>query len=343
MPTEASSRDPGLLVLSAEPLNAETRLSAQRGLLTPASRFYIRCHFALPRPPSRLVVDGAVAQPLSLSLDEIRALPRRDLVVTLECAGNGRAFLEPPVEGEQWRLGAVSTAQWAGAPLQAVLERARPKRGAAEVLFRGADEGTPRDLGRKIAYERSLPLARALHEDTLLAYEMNGEPLPAEHGAPLRLVVPGWYGMASVKWLARVSVLARPFRGFYQRERYVIGRRPLRAMEPRAIICWPQDGEVVVRGRHQVRGYAWSGAAPPLTVEVSVDAGSTWDRAEVTGQATPYAWREWQHAWEAREPGGVTLAVRTWDATGATQPLVPKRNELGYANNAVQRVKVRVG
>lgn len=341
--SDVQPRDPGLHVLSDEPLNAETRLSAQRGPLTPNARFYVRCHFALPAPPSRLAVDGSVAQSLSLSLDEIRALPRRTLAVTLECAGNGRASLDPPVEGEQWGFGAVSTAEWTGTPLAGVLERARPKRGSREVLFRGADEGTPRDLGRRIAYERSLPLAHALHEDTLLAYEMNGEALPAEHGAPLRLVVPGWYGMASVKWLARVSVTTRQFQGFYQRSRYVVGRRPLRAIEPRAIISWPQDGEVVVRGRHRVRGYAWSGGGPPVTVELSVDAGATWDRAELTGPATPYAWREWHHDWEAREPGAVTLAARTWDATGATQPAVPKWNELGYANNAVQRVKVRVG
>jgi DMSO/TMAO reductase YedYZ molybdopterin-dependent catalytic subunit len=338
----AAPRDGNLIVLSEDPLNAETRLAAQSGLLTPTSRFYVRNHHAIPDPPARLVVDGLVRTPLSLTLDAIRALPRRTLVVTLECAGNGRAFVDPPAEGEQWRLGAVSTAEWAGATLSLVLERAGPEPGAKEVLFRGADSGTPRSVRRQVAFERSLPVARALHEDTLLAYEMNGEPLSPEHGAPLRLLVPGWYGMAAVKWLERITVLKRGFTGFYQRERYVIGRRPLSTMEPRAVIVWPQDGEAVVRGRHRIRGYAWSGT-PPLSVEVSVDAGASWDRAELVGHRLPYAWREWQYAWEAGAAGRSTLLARTSDGAGGTQPLSAPRNELGYANNAVQAVRVTVG
>ncbi len=343
MPSHPRRRDPGLLVHSEEPLNAETVLSEQSGLLTPADRFYIRSHFPIPTPPSRLAVDGAVASPLSLALDELRALPRRTLVVTVECAGNGRAFLDPRVPGEQWTLGAVSTAAWTGAALRDVLERARPRSGAVEVLFRGADEGTPPDLGRRIAFERSLPLAKAQDPDTLLAYEMNGEPLAPEHGAPLRLVVPGWYGVASVKWLTRLTVRERPFRGFYQRDRYVIGTRPLTTIQPRAVIAWPQEGDVLPRGRHVMRGYAWSGAAPPLSVEVSVDAGASWDRAELVGEPAPYAWREWRHAWDAREVGRATLVARTWDTAGGAQPLAQRWNDLGYANNAVQPVRVTLG
>ena len=343
MPSDPRRRDPGLFVLTEEPLNAETLLSEQDGLLTPPARFYVRSHFPIPPVPEKLPVDGAVESPLALSLEEIHALPRRSLVVTLECAGNGRSFLDPRVPGEQWRLGAVSTGEWTGTSLRHVLERARPRPGAREVYFRGADEGTPKDLGKRIAFERSLPLANALHPDTLLAYEMNGEPLAPEHGAPLRLIVPGWYGMASVKWLARISVLDHPFRGFFQTERYVIGRRPLTTIEPRAVIAWPQDGDVIVRGRHLVRGYAWSGAAPPLSVEVSVDAGSSWDLAELLEGRGPYSWREWRHEWDARDVGRATLVARTWDASGAEQPLAARWNELGYANNAVQPVRVMVG
>ncbi len=337
-------RDAGLLVLSEEPLNAETVLLGQTGVITSTSRFYIRSHFPIPTATqARLVVEGAVASPLALSLDALRALPPRSLVVTLECAGNGRAFLEPRVPGEQWGVGAVSTAEWTGVSLGDVLERARPRAKAVEVLFRGADEGTPKDLGEQVPFERSLPLAKASNPDTLLAYAMNGEPLPPEHGAPLRLVVPGWYGMASVKWLQRITVLERPFRGFYQRDRYVVGSRPLTTIEPRAVVAWPQEGDVIGRGRHLVRGYAWSGAAPPPSVEVSVDGGASWDRAEIAADAGPYAWREWRYAWEAREVGRATLLARTRDAAGNAQPLSQRWNPLGYANNAVRPVRVTVG
>ncbi len=340
---QPSPRRPGLIVHGLAPLNAETLLALQTGALTPADRFYIRSHFAQPSFPARLVVDGAVESPLSLPIDELMALPRRALAVTLECAGNGRSFLEPKVQGEQWRLGAVSTAEWAGASLRDVLARAKPTPAALEVVFRGADSGTPPDLGKRIAYERSLTLEQARSPDVLLAYAMNGAPLPAEHGAPLRLVVPGWYGMASVKWLARIRVTTRPFRGFYQRARYVIGQAPLTTIQPRAVIAWPEDGAVLARGGHAIRGYAWSGAAAPSSVEVSVDAGGTWHRAELLEDRGAYAWREWRFAWDARAPGTATLAARTMDAAGNTQPLRDRWNELGYANNAVRLVQVSVG
>jgi DMSO/TMAO reductase YedYZ molybdopterin-dependent catalytic subunit len=207
----------------------------------------------------------------------------------------------------------------------------------------GADDGEVPELGRRASFERSLPMAKALHDDTLIAYEMNGEPLPPEHGAPLRLVVPGWYGMASVKWLARLTLLERPFRGFFQRQRYVVEGRPLTAMATRAVIAWPEDGDVVVRGRHVVRGFAWSGEAAVRSVEVSVDSGASWDRAELGAGASPYAWREWRYAWEAREVGSVTLLARAYDERGGGQPERARPNALGYANNAVQRVRVRIG
>ncbi|OLC58840.1 MAG: hypothetical protein AUH85_00115 [Chloroflexi bacterium 13_1_40CM_4_68_4] len=337
------SRDAALVVLSEEPLNAETRLSAMNGPVVPTPRFYVRSHFAIPHGPERLVVAGAVRSPQTLTLEEIRALPERTLTVTLECAGNGRASFEPRVRGEQWGLGAVGTAEWKGTALRTVLERAGPTRSAIEVLCAGADAGDVPDLGRGAAFERSLPLTKALHEDTLLAYEMNGEPLSSEHGAPLRLIVPGWYGMASVKWLSRLTLLTRPFRGFFQRDRYVIDGRPLTAMATRAIIASPQDGDVLVRGSQVVRGYAWAGETPVLSVELSVDGGASWDRAELLGEPRPYVWREWTYSWDARDPRAVTLLARAYDANGHGQPDQARRNRLGYANNSIQRVRVRVG
>ena len=172
-----------LIYLSREPLNAETPLERQTGVITPASRHYVRDHFPIPEVTERLTIEGAVRTPLQLDLDDIRALPPRSLVVTLECAGNGRAFLDPPVGGEQWRTGAVSTAEWTGASLRAVLEMAEPLSTAVEVLFIGADTGTPPDVGTRIAFERSLPIADAMRDGVLLAYAMNGNDLPPEHGA----------------------------------------------------------------------------------------------------------------------------------------------------------------
>jgi DMSO/TMAO reductase YedYZ molybdopterin-dependent catalytic subunit len=227
--------------LNEEPLNAETRLDEQRGAIVPAGRHYVRTHFAMPAGPRELLIEGAVRARRSVSLEEVRSVPARTLAVTLECAGNGRKFLEPPAPGEQWGLGAVGTAQWTGAPLQSVLERAwLPS--AVEVLFRGADQGVPPDLGRRIAYERSLPIDVAAKDEILVAYAMNGEPIPREHGGPLRLIVPSWYGMASVKWLEAIRLLERPFDGFFQRDRYVIDGRPLRSMGPRAVIVSPAEG-----------------------------------------------------------------------------------------------------
>jgi DMSO/TMAO reductase YedYZ molybdopterin-dependent catalytic subunit len=337
------SRDPALVILSEEPLTAETRLSALDDVITPASRFFVRSHFAAPPARDRLAVDGAVRASLALSLSDLRALPSRTLEATIECAGNGRGLFEPRVRGEPWGLGAVGTASWTGVALRAVLERADPAPGAIEVLCAGADQGDVPELARRVAYERALPIAKALHEDTLIAYAMNGEPLPPDHGGPLRLVVPGWYGMASVKWLTRIAVLTRPFRGFFQRERYVIDGRPLTTMSTRALITWPEDGDVLVRGRQMVRGYAWSGETAVLSVEVSVDGGASWDRADLFGQTRPYAWRLWRYEWDAAAVRAVTLLARAYDANGRGQPEQARRNTYGYANNSIQRVRVRVG
>ena len=162
-----------LVFLSHEPLNAELRPDRIRGAITPPGQHYIRDHFAIPSPPAYLAIGGLVANPLRFSVDDLRALPSRSLLVTLECAGNGRAYLEPPAPGEQWHLGAVGTADWTGVPLRVLLERVKPRREAIEVLFTGADLGVPKDLGREIMFERSLPIADAMSDDVLVAYAMN--------------------------------------------------------------------------------------------------------------------------------------------------------------------------
>jgi DMSO/TMAO reductase YedYZ molybdopterin-dependent catalytic subunit len=346
-----------LLVVSPDPLNAETILERQTGPITPIGRHYVRTHFPIPDWPGDLVIDGAMRSPTKLSLDDLRRLPARTLAVTLECAGNGRKFVDPDVPGEQWGLGAVGTAEWTGASLRDVLERTDPLANAIEVLFRGADEGIPKDLGKRIAYERSLQLADALRADVLVAQAMNGVPIPPEHGGPLRLVVPGWYGMASVKWLARITLIDRPFEGFFQKDRYVIEGRPLGTIAPRAVITAPADGAEIHADRSaariKVRGYAWSGAAPIARVEVAADPTKEveaqrlkhWRQATL-GPANDHAWREFSLELPSVLAGTATMEMdltpRAVDAAGNVQPQTAVRNALGYANNASRAVRVRV-
>ena len=330
------------VIVSREPFNAETRLDLQEGPLTAPGRHYARSHFAQPEPPARVTVGGAVAEPRAFTVAELRALPSRSVTVTLECAGNGRSFLRPPAPGEQWGLGAVSTAEWTGVTLRSLLEPRGLSPAAVEILFRGNDSGTPPGTAGRIAFERSLPLDRALADDVVVAYAMNGGPIPPEHGAPVRLVVPTWYGMASVKWLAEVVALEQPFRGFYQAERYVVGDRPLREMRPRAVIVAPLEGQVVATSPVGVRGYAWSGSSEVAAVEFSSDDGRTWQPSDLQAAISPYAWREWRIDWQPREPGPVSLRARAVTADGARQPDVQYRTDLGYSNNAVQPTSITV-
>ena len=331
-----------LIYLSREPLNAETPLERQVGVITPAARHYVRDHFAIPSAPDHLAIDGAVRKPLDLDLSFIRSLPPRSLVVTLECAGNGRAFLDPPVPGEQWRTGAVGTAEWTGASLRAVLEMAEPLPGAVEVLCIGADAGTPAGMSARISYERSLPIGDARSDDVLLAYAMNGNDLPPEHGAPLRLIVPGWYGMASVKWLSRLRLLERRFEGFFQTDRYVVGDRPLREIAARALITWPRDGERLALRPFAARGYAWGGRGDLARVEVSTDGGRGWRDATLAEGIARYAWRQWHADIEPGASGQLVLLARAVTSAGTTQPLQEVRNERGYENNAARPVRIEI-
>ena len=328
------------VILTREPLNAETRLERHTDLRTPPGLHYVRSHFPIPARAAGLSLGGAVAHPRAYTLDELRRLPARTLVVTLECAGNGRAFLDPPAPGEPWALGAVSTAEWTGVPLRSLLEPAGLSARGVEILFRGADAGVVAELGARIHFERALPLERALADEVLVAYAMNGDPLPVEHGAPLRLVVPRWYGMASVKWLAEIVVLEAPFEGFYQVDRYVIEGMPLREIRPRALVVAPAEGASVPRGPIAARGLAWSGRGPITRVELSIDGGRRWRSATLGPELSPYAWREWRDEPRA-DAGALLLYARATDASGAVQPLANERNALGYGNNAAQPVRVR--
>jgi len=330
-------------------------LEALRFDLTPVGLHYLLIHYDIPEvdPETwRLEVDGVVERPLSLSLEELRARPAVDEIVTLECAGNGRALVDPHVTSQPWLLEAVGNARWSGTPLASLLEEAGMGEGAVEVLFTGLDRGV--EGGERQSYARSLPLDEALRGEVLLAYDVNGTPLPPQHGFPLRLVVPGWYGMTSVKWLDRITVLDEPFDGYQMHQAYRLRHdegdagEPLSRIQVRALMVAPGIPEflsrarVVPAGECVLRGRAWSGEGAVTSVEVSADGGETWGEAELDGAALgPWSWRGWSFAWQA-EPGEHELCCRAHDEAGNTQPLEPPWNLGGYANNAVQRIAVTV-
>ena len=345
------------MVVRESPLNAETPLDFLEDFITPTPLFYLRNHFPVPdtRADSwHLVVDGEVERPLTLSYSELVSLPEQDLTVTIECAGNGRSSFSPNAEGEQWSYGAVGTAVWTGTPLRTILEMTGIKPSAVEVLGVGADCGLLPDGKRRAAFERSLPVETAMHPDTSVAWAMNGKPLTAAHGYPLRLIVPGWYGMASVKSLARISVLAEPFDGFYQRERYVIGQEgrapgsggprttPVTRMEPRALITSPVDGSRLEHRPVTISGFAWSGSAPIERVELSLDGGTSWELTRLAGPNHRYAWRGWEYVWDPTSSGSYQVVVRATDAKGNVQPAEASWNKLGYKNNSLHRICVEI-
>jgi DMSO/TMAO reductase YedYZ molybdopterin-dependent catalytic subunit len=354
-PEEACQRaiDAGLIVHRAHPLNGETSIQALLGgQVMPNAHFYVRNHFQLPDldPTTwRLSVSGLVERKLSLSLADLHGLPSQSLIVTLECAGNGRAMLSPRVDGEQWALGAVSTAEWTGVPLVEVLDRAGIRPGAREAIFRGADSGSVDGREGTIHFERSLAIGQARDSEVLLAYAMNGEPLPHQHGFPVRLVVPGWYGVASVKWLTEIEVVKDPFTGFYQADRYIyewqrdggIVREPVTLQRVRSLITEPGPDDEVERGELAVRGVAWSGAAPIARVEVSLDSGP-WQEARLVGERNRHGWIWWETFARVDRPGALSVRARATDLAGRTQPEEPEWNRLGYGSNAVQVVPIHV-
>ena len=333
----------GLVVRSRDPLNAETAIPILEGTeLTPNAHFYVRNHFPVPNldPATwRLEVKGLVNRPLALSLADLLERPAQHVTATLECAGNGRSMLKPPVDGEQWGLGAVSTAEWTGVPLAEILDRAGVKQGARAAVFRSADG----------PFERSLTLDDLRSAAVLLAYAMNGEPLPKVHGFPLRVIVPGWYAVTAVKWLTSIEFTDHPFTGHFQTEKYVFERddagqvtkEPVRHLAVRALITRPGDGEVVGGEDLAVRGFAWSGVAPIARVDVSIDGGP-WTAARLLAQGHQYGWWRWELVARAERRGWLTIRARATDEAGRSQPEQPPWNRLGYGNNAIQEIAVHV-
>jgi DMSO/TMAO reductase YedYZ molybdopterin-dependent catalytic subunit len=327
-------------------------LEALRHDITPPGLHYLLIHYDIPAidPHTyRLEIGGAVERPISLALDALRGRTRAAEPITFECAGNGRALLEPRPLSQPWLTEAVGTAEWAGTPLAPLLDEAGVSDDAVEILFTGEDRGI--EGGVPQAYERSLPVAEAAQG--LLAYEMNGAPLLPQHGFPLRLVVPGWYGMQNVKWLTRITVLEAPFGGYQNAVGYRmygadgVPGEPLTRMLPRSLMVPPGVPEFMTRERHleagpvTLTGRAWSGHGGIDQVEVSTDNGASFAAAVLDPPLGPHAWRGWSFDWDA-PPGEHVLSSRATDSAGNAQPLEPPWNLKGYANNAVERIQVVV-
>ena len=343
--------------LTFEELQLATRnrgmpLEALRYDVTPTGLHYLLTHFDIPAVDPlawRLSVAGRVRQPLELTLDDVRDLPPQTLRVTLECAGNGRARLHPRPISQPWLLEAIGTAEWTGTPLVALLEEAGLEHDSREVVFTGLDHGLQGNVEQD--YQRSLSIVDASRPEVLLAYEMNGRPLEPQHGHPLRLLVPGWYGMTSVKWLRSIEVVDRPFAGFQQTPAYQFQRdaddpgEPVTRMRVRALMVPPGFPDFFTRrriadaGRIEVRGRAWSGHGSVERVEVSIDG--RWADARLDAPAGAFAWRGWSFDWKA-EPGEHEIACRATDSAGGTQPLEQPWNYQGMANNLVQRVPITI-
>jgi DMSO/TMAO reductase YedYZ molybdopterin-dependent catalytic subunit len=318
-------------IVTATPENSETPLDQVRGWVTPNSLFFVRNHF---QPPEidldhwRLRVEGRVQRTIAWTYDELLTLPERTVFATVECAGNGRSFLSQRVPGVPWGAGAIGHAEWTGVPLSLVLERSGLEPSAIEILFEGADQGTEPDHPEIMPFARSLPLEKALHPDTLLATRMNGELLNQTHGAPLRLFVPGWYGVASVKWLHRIEAIDKPFRGYFQTKKYTIQRRTEQGLEtvivgPMAVkseIIRPKNGDLLGLGVNRVVGLAWAGEDAVAHVDISTDGGQSWMHANLVGPQAAYSWTLWEFLWELAEPGSYTLLARTISTNGHVQP-----------------------
>lgn len=339
-PDDDTGDPPGLITRQRDPENLEFPFSGldTREYLTPNERFYVRTHFEVPELAAgnwRLSVEGHVERPYELGYDELRQMPSTEVTALLECSGNGRVFLKPPQVGIRWELGAVSTATWKGVPLSAVLERGAVNPGAVEVVLEGADRGEFKEPNPKtpgvIPYARSLPIEKARAPEVILAYEMNGRPLPARHGHPVRAIVAGWYGMASVKWLRRVLVTERRFDGYFQTFMYATWDRrhglptlvPVTEIQVKAQIARPAPYEAVRKGtRYRIYGAAWAGEADVAKVEVSDDNGRHWDEAKLLGDRVRYAWRFWELDWKVPDVAGRrTLLARGTDSRGRTQPM----------------------
>jgi sulfite oxidase len=345
-----------LIRRSARPPDYESPVSLLDSFITSSEHFYVRSHLPVPTAPNvaawRLEVGGDVASPLSLSVDEIRKMPATTITMTLECAGNGRALFDPPVAGVQWQKGAVGTARWTGVRMADLLKRAGARATGRFVFMNGADV----PLGTMPDFVRQVPIEKALHPDTIVAYEMNGQPIRPVHGFPLRAMIPGWEGAYSMKWLNTLRVSAVESDSFWVATAY---RYPVRRVAPgaavdakdmaaltglavKSLITKPLDGAIVKSGPIDIAGFAWAGDANVVRVDVSTDAGATWRPARLVGERARYTWRRFELNFQAARPESYVILTRATDAQGRTQPAVAQWNPSGYLWNQTDSIRIEV-
>jgi DMSO/TMAO reductase YedYZ molybdopterin-dependent catalytic subunit len=354
---QAGGARESLIVRSDSPADLETPVNLlDTAWITPNNLHFVRTHLPTPQldlSAFNLSIEGEVNRPMKLTLGDLQAFREMSHVVTLECAGNGRVYADPPVPGLQWEKGAVGTARWTGVPLRDVLNRAGVKPAAKHIVMNGAEV----PLGNAPDFVRSIPIEKAMHPDTLLAYLMNGEEIPLEHGHPLRLIVPGWEAAASTKWLVSVRVSEGESDGYFMRTAYRVPNRhvvpgsvvdpadmvPYTALDVKSIFTSPLEGMTVRTGSSvELRGFAWAGEADVSRVDVSVDFGSTWSPATLDAEKARYAWRRFRYTWKPNRRGSYVVLSRATDNQGRTQPVVPSWNPGGYVYNVIDRVRVNV-
>ncbi len=347
-------KDP-LIVRVTRPFDAETPVREFASFLTPTDRFFVRSHFGPPAPEQiseanwQLRLDGLVERALTLRLQDLRRMEAVTITAVLQCSGNGRAFHRPKTPGVQWERGAVGNARWTGVRLRDVLAQAGVRPEGRHVQFQGADRPVVSSVP---LFTRSIPLEKALHPDTILAYGMNGRPLPLLHGAPLRVITPGWMAESCTKWVTEITVQAEESKGYYMQTAYRVPTSqaelagpvmvPVEAMVVKSLIAGPSEGETVKAGPVSIHGVAWSNGAKISTVEVATDEGKSWEPARLVGEDHPYAWRQWQYGWTAKNPGTFAILCRATDGQGMTQPATSPWNPSGFLWNGWDRVVVTV-
>lgn len=343
----------GMIVRSTRTEDLEMPMDGFLEPITPIEKFFVRSHHFTPKVELagwKLKVDGKVGTPLDLSMDELKKLPRVELVSVLECAGNGRGLYEPSMPGLQWTYGSIGNARWAGVRLADVLKKAGVQAGAIEIICDGADV----PVGTQPEFQRGIPIQKALDPNTLLAYEMNGEALPESHGFPLRLVVPGWAGDCWVKWLTRIEVRDTEFEGFFMKTAYrhpgkavppgtavdPAQMKPVTTLQVKSVLASHLDGAQIGLAKQTLRGAAWSNEAPVSGVEVSTDNGRTWKPARMSREVGRFGWRQWEMDWTPGQAAYYTVMVRARNLAGDTQPFTQEWNPSGYGWNVVHAVRL---
>lgn len=348
-----------LTVRVSRPFDAETPVRAFTSFLTPNDHFFVRSHFGPPSAETigesqwTLHVGGAVERSNEFTMESLKQFEPVTITAVLQCSGNGRAYHRPKVPGVQWERGAVGNAQWTGVRLRDVLQAAGVRAEARHVMFQGADRPV---VATVPLFVRSIPLEKALHPDTLLAYEMNGRPLPLLHGAPLRVITPGWMAESCIKWLTHIEVREDEASGYFMQTAYRVpvkseqkdtggtdnATAPVEVMPVKSLISSPEDGQAVMAGGVRIKGVAWAGETRIAKVDISIDEGNTWQPAQLVGDDRLYAWRQWQFLWQATVQGTFAIVCRATDERGHVQPAATSWNPSGFLWNGWDRVTVRV-